>query len=224
MDQLIQDHDAIMDKYDPDQKVGLIVDEWGIWTNVEPGTNPGFLYQQNSLRDAIIAALNFHIFHRHADRVHMANIAQMVNVLQAMILTDGPRMLRTPTYWTFEMFKVHQGEDNLELNVDCGTVGVGDSQIPVISASASRDSKTGVVHLSLVNTHPGKAIAVDADLGNIKPKTVQGRVLTADAVDAHNTFEQPDQVSPVEFSGASMNGSKVSVIMPAKSVVVLTFK
>ena len=155
MDQLIEDHDAVMDKYDPRQRVGMIVDEWGVWTNVEPGTNPGFLYQQNSLRDALVAALNFHIFHKHADRVRMANIAQMVNVLQAMILTDGRRMVRTPTYWVFEMFKVHQGGQYIPLEIESGVHGNGDWTIPVVSASASRDPETGAVHLSLVNTHRG---------------------------------------------------------------------
>ena len=98
-----------MDKYDPQKRVGLVVDEWGTWYDVEPGTNPGFLYQQNTLRDALVAAINFHIFQRHADRVAMANIAQMINVLQAMILTDKEKMVLTPTYHVFEMFKVHQG-------------------------------------------------------------------------------------------------------------------
>ncbi len=223
MDQLIADHDAVMDKYDPDQRVGLMVDEWGIWTNVEPGTNPGFLYQQNSLRDAILAALNFHIFHKHADRVRMANIAQMVNVLQAMILTDGPRMVKTPTYWIFEMFKVHQGEENLALGIECPEYGDGDLEIPVISASATRNPDTGIIHLSIVNTHPNEETRVLFDFGE-QPSMAVGRVLTADAVDAHNTFENPHVVEPTEFTSVSFEESGMSVLMPPKSVVMLTLQ
>ena len=89
MEELVTRHSTIMDKYDPNKKVALAVDEWGIWTDVEPGTNPGFLYQQNSLRDAIVAATTLNIFNNHSDRVRLANLAQTVNVLQALVLTQG---------------------------------------------------------------------------------------------------------------------------------------
>ncbi|MEJ1971041.1 MAG: alpha-L-arabinofuranosidase C-terminal domain-containing protein [Lacunisphaera sp.] len=140
MEELVAKHSAIRDKYDPEKKVGLVVDEWGVWTDVEPGTNPGFLYQQNTLRDALVAALNFHIFQAHADRVTMANIAQMVNVLQAMILTDKEKMLLTPTYHAFEMFKVHQGAMCLALTLTTPDYAFGGEKIPAVSASASRDA------------------------------------------------------------------------------------
>src|SRR5438105_15571194 len=138
MEEMIAEHTAIMDKHDPQKKVGLIIDEWGTWYDVEPGTNPGFLYQQNTLRDAIVAGLNFHIFHRHADRVTMANIAQTVNVLQAMVLTNKEKMLRTPTYWVFEMFKVHQGGTFLPVEVQTPDYTLGEEQIPAVSAAATR--------------------------------------------------------------------------------------
>ena len=154
MDDFITKHAAIMDKTDPTKRVGLVVDEWGTWYDVEPGTEPGFLYQQNTLRDAIAAALNFHIFHRHADRVVMANIAQTVNVLQAMILTDKEKMLRTPTYWVFEMFKVHQGGTVLPVELKSPDYAFGDQKIPALSASATRTADGKTVHLSLANTHP----------------------------------------------------------------------
>ena len=224
MEQLIEDHSAIMDNYDPDRKVGLMVDEWGVWTNVEPGTNRGFLYQQNSLRDAIVAGLNFHIFHRHTNRVRMTNIAQMVNVLQAMILTDGPRMLKTPTYWVFEMFKVHQGENHLPLKVHSGSMAHEIREIPVISASASRDPETGTLHVSLINTHPNEKATVTVDLELASAREINGRLLTAGSVDAHNTFEQPETVKPVSFSGFHQSGSSISVDLPAKSIVVLTLE
>jgi alpha-N-arabinofuranosidase len=220
MEELITKHAAIMDKYDPAKKVGLVVDEWGLWTDVEPGTNPGFLYQQNSLRDAILAALNFHIFHAHADRVTMANIAQMVNVLQAMILTDKDRMLRTPTFHAFEMFKVHQGATSLPLTLTTPDYVFGSEKIPAVSASASRDA-AGRIHVSLVNTNPHETITVTAALTGVKASAVTGRILTAPAVTSHNTFDQPDAVVPAAFTGATLAGTTLTVALPAKSVVVL---
>jgi alpha-N-arabinofuranosidase len=220
MEELITKHSAIMDKYDPQKKVGLVVDEWGIWTDVEPGTNPGFLYQQNSLRDALVAATNFHIFHAHADRVTMANIAQMVNVLQAMILTDKDRMLLTPTYHAFEMFKVHQGATALALKLTTPDYVFGDGKIPAVSASASRDA-AGRIHISLVNTNPHDAITVASALTGVTAKSVTGRILTAPATNSHNTFNAPHTVEPVAFSGAKLDGSTLTVALPAKSIVVL---
>ncbi len=220
MEELITKHSAIMDKYDPQKKVGLVVDEWGIWTDVEPGTNPGFLYQQNSLRDALVAATNFHIFHAHADRVTMANIAQMVNVLQAMILTDKDRMLLTPTYHAFEMFKVHQGATTLALKLTTPDYAFGDGKIPAVSASASRDA-AGRIHLSLVNTNPHEAITVATALTGVTAKSVTGRILTAPATTSHNTFDAPHTVEPIAFSGAKLDGGTLTIALPAKSIVVL---
>jgi alpha-N-arabinofuranosidase len=221
MEELITKHSAIMDKYDPEKKVGLVVDEWGIWTDVEPGTNPGFLYQQNTLRDAIVAAINLHIFQAHADRVTMANIAQMINVLQAMILTDKERMLVTPTYHVFEMFKVHQGATALPLTLSTPDYAVGEGKIPAVSASASRDA-AGHVHLSLANANPNTAITVACTLEGIVSKSVAGRILTAPAVTSHNTFEAPHTVEPQAFAGAKIEAGRLTVALPAKSVVVLT--
>jgi alpha-N-arabinofuranosidase len=220
MEELVTKHSAIMDKYDPEKKVGLVVDEWGVWTDVEPGTNPGFLYQQNTLRDALVAALNFHIFQAHADRVTMANIAQMVNVLQAMILTDKEKMLLTPTYHAFEMYKVHQGATLLPLTLTTPDYAFGDAKIPAISASASRDA-AGRVHVSLVNTNPHEAITVTAALAGSTAKSVTGRILTAPATNSHNTFDAPHTVEPAAFTGAKLDGTTLTVALPAKSLVVL---
>lgn len=224
MDDIITRHAAIMDKTDPKKRVGLVVDEWGTWYDVEPGTEPGFLYQQNTLRDAIAAALNFHIFHRHADRVVMANIAQTVNVLQAMILTDKARLLRTPTYWVFEMFKVHQGETFLPVELQSPDYMFGDQKIPAVSASATRAASGGAVHVSLANTHPRDAVTLTVELEGIQPSTVTGRILTAAAMNAHNTFDEPDRVSPTTFSGARLSGHTLEIRLPAKSVVVLELR
>jgi len=223
MDDLITRHSEIMDKADPSKRVGLIVDEWGAWYDVEPGTQPGFLYQQSTLRDALVAALNFHIFHRHADRVVMANIAQTVNVLQAMILTDKEKMLRTPTYWVFEMFKVHQGGTFLPVDLQSPDYVFGQEKIPMVSASATRAADRSAVHLSLANTSPAQAVTLSVKLAGLAPKSVTGRVLTA-AMNAHNTFAAPDSVKPVAFDGASVKGETLEVKLPAKSVVVLTLK
>jgi len=223
MEELITKHSAIMDKYDPEKKVGLVVDEWGIWTDVEPGTNPGFLYQQNSLRDAILAAINLHIFQAHADRVTMANIAQMVNVLQAMILTDKEKMLVTPTYHVFEMFKVHQGATSLPLVLTTPDYVVGQEKIPAVSASASRDT-AGKIHVSLTNANPHDAITVTCTLEGVTAKTVSGRVLTAPAINSYNTFAAPHTVEPAKFDGATLAGGKLTIALPAKSVVVLTLE
>ncbi len=220
MEELLTKHSAIMDKYDPQKRVGLIVDEWGTWYEVEPGTNPAFLHQQNTLRDAIVAGLNFHLFHKHADRVAGANISQMVNVLQAMILTDGPKMTVTPTYWVFEMYQVHQGATSLPVELATSDYKLGDQAIPAVSASASRDA-AGKVHLSLVNTDPQQPVTVTCTLEGVAAKAVTGRILTAAAMNARNTFEAPDAVHPVPFTGASLAGATLTVALPAKSIVVL---
>ena len=220
MEELIDQHSAIMDKYDPAKRVGLVVDEWGIWTDVEPGTNPGFLYQQNSLRDALLAAINLHIFQAHADRVVMANIAQMVNVLQAMILTDHERIVLTPTYHVFEMFRVHQGATSLPIELNTPYLAQAGPNIPTVSASASRDAN-GRIHLSLVNTNPDGPVTVACTVDGADPKPANGRVLTAPAMNSHNTFDAPHAVEPRPFTDVTAAGSRLSIVLPAMSVVVL---
>jgi alpha-N-arabinofuranosidase len=221
MDTLIRRHSEIMDKYDAGKRVGLIVDEWGTWYNVEPGTNPGFLFQQNTLRDALVAALNFHIFHRHADRVQMANIAQTVNVLQAMVLTDEERMVLTPTYHVFEMFKGYQGGTVLRTRLETPEYEMAGETLPALSASAARQKGSDRVLLSLVNADPGQASALECTLGGFSPTSVQGQLLTADRMNAHNTFDAPHSVRPVRFTDASLDGALLRVTLPPHSVVVL---
>ena len=220
MDGLITEHSQIMDRYDPSKRVGLVVDEWGTWYDVEPGNNPGFLYQQNTLRDAIAAGVNLNIFNRHCDRVTMANIAQMVNVLQAMILTDKEKMIETPTYHVFEMFKVHQGATMIPVDVSAPEYKFGDESISSLSVSASRDSSERV-HLSVVNLDPNHPVDISATIAGVTPRNVSGRILTADAMNAHNTFDQPDAVKPESFSAFEMIDGGVRLHMPAKSVVVV---
>jgi alpha-N-arabinofuranosidase len=224
MDELITKHAAIMDKTDPEKRVGIVVDEWGTWYDVEPGTEPGFLYQQNTMRDAVVAALNFHIFHRHADRVVMANIAQTINVLQAMLLTDKEKMLRTPTYWVFEMLKVHQGGTFLPVELQSPDYAFGDQKIPAISASATRAADGKTVHLSLANTSPRQVVTLRVALSGVTARSATGRILTAGAMNAHNTFASPDAVKPVPFDGATLAGGALDVRLPARSVVVVELK
>jgi len=220
MDELISRHGAIMDAADPQARVGLIVDEWGTWYNVEPGTNPGFLYQQNSLRDALVAGITLNVFNQHADRVRMANIAQTINVLQAMILTDKEKMIVTPTYHVFEMYAVHQDATLLPVGLDCPEYTLGDSKVPCLSASASKD-QAGAVHVTLCNLNPNEAAEVKATLPGFKPGKISGSVLTAAAINAHNTFERPEAVKPVAFGGARIAADGFAATLPAKSVVVL---
>ncbi len=220
MEELLTKHSAIMDKYDPQKRVGLVVDEWGTWYDPTPGTNPGFLQQQNSLRDAIVAGLNLHLFQHHAERVTMANIAQMVNVLQAMILTDQEKMVLTPTYHVFEMYRVHMGATSLPLTVATPDYALGEEKIPALSAAASRNA-AGRIHVSLVNSNPREPITVTATLAGTAAKGVTGRILTAPTMTAHNTFASPDVVKPVKFDGATLAGDKLTITLPAKSVVVL---
>jgi len=220
MDELLIRHSAIMDKYDPEKKVGIVVDEWGTWYDVEPGTNPGFLYQQNTLRDALVAALNFHLFHKHADRVSMANIAQTINVLQAMLLTDKEKLILTPTYHVFEMFKGHQGGTVVPLTLKTPIDTRGELSVPVVSASASR-SADGLLTISLANTHPTDAIPLVLTTGKLAG-TLSGRVLTAETIQAHNTFDAPGAVAPQPFTDLRKIAAQLHINLPAHSVVVLT--
>jgi alpha-N-arabinofuranosidase len=223
MDTLVRRHGEIMDRRDPQKRIGMIVDEWGIWTDAETGTNPGFLYQQNSLRDALIAAMTFNIFNQHCDRVKMANIAQTINVLQAMILTDKEKMILTPTCHVFEMYAVHHDATLLPADLTCAEYTFGNDKIPGLSVSASRD-KAGVIHVSLCNLNPNTPVELTCELRGAKPQGISGRVLTADAVQAHNTFDKPDTVKPAAFGERKLTEGGFTAKLPAKSVVVLELK
>ena len=220
MDDVIKGHEAIMDRYDPRKTKGLVVDEWGNWFNVEPGTNPGFLYQQNTLRDALTAAIHLNIFNRHAERVKVANLAQMVNVLQAVILTDGDKMVLTPTYHVFRMFRVHQNARLLTTDLRCEDYSYDGRSIEAISASAS-ETEDGIVHISLANLNPNKQIIVTCPVIGDTFRKITGEVLTATEMNAMNTFEKTDNVKPVDFNGFTYRNGVLAVTMPSKSVVVL---
>jgi alpha-N-arabinofuranosidase len=224
MDDYITQNSTVMDKYDPAKKIAFAVDEWGTWYDPEPGREPGFLYQQNTLRDAVVAALNFNIFQHHAERVRLANIAQMVNVLQAMILTKGPQMILTPTYHVFKMFEPFQDATYLPAQVTIPRYMLGNASVPALSLSAAR-TPGGTIAIALVNLDPKQVLPVTIALsGGDALSQVTGTVLTAAAMDAHNTFEDPNAVHPAAFTAASVNGGTVTLTLPSKSIVVLDLR
>lgn len=221
MEELVSKHSHIMDQYDPEKKVGLIVDEWGTWFGVEPGTNPGFLYQQNSMRDAIVAGIHLNLFNNHCDRVQMANIAQTINVLQSVVLTEGNKMLLTPTYHVFDMFKVHQDAELLQLSIDCGKYSLDEQSIPQISASASVDGENKI-HISLCNLSPHEVANINCGVRGSNYSAVSGRILTTSTMNTHNTFENPEAVKPEIFKGAVLKNNELNISLPPMSIVVLT--
>lgn len=223
MDEFIAKNSAVMDRYDPEKKVGFAVDEWGTWYDPEPAREPRFLYQQNTLRDALAAALNLNIFMRHADRVRMANIAQMVNVLQAMILTRGPQMLLTPTYHIFRMYTPFQDATALPVELQAPRYVLGEVSVPGLSASAAKLSGGSVV-LSLVNLNPRRAMPVTVAIRGFAARRVSGEILTAATMDAHNTFERPQTVRPAAFTGVKLTHGALELTLPAKCVVVLALE
>jgi alpha-N-arabinofuranosidase len=222
MEDLVSRHSAIMDKYDPQKKVALVVDEWGAWYAQLPGSHVGFLVQQNSLRDAILASLNLNIFARHADRVRMANIAQMVNVLQAMILTDKEKMVLTPTYHVFRMYVPFQNATFVPVTFEAGSYTRGDITLPRVDAIAAKDA-AGTVWLALTNLDPTRPIEVAARLAGLHPRTAAGETLTAAAVDSVNTFDAPKTVAPKPVS-ATIQNDQLTLTLEPKSVTVLSVR
>jgi alpha-N-arabinofuranosidase len=216
----MEETERIMDRHDPSHRVGLVLDEWGAWHGVEPGTNPSFLYQQNTVRDAVVAGMTLNIFNTHAARLHMANIAQLVNVLQAVALTDGPRMLLTPTFHVFEMYVPHQDATLLPMRCESEPVGGAGASTPRLSASASRDVE-GRIHVSLVNLHPAEPAAIRCEIRGADVKGVRGRILTGPAMSSHNTFDRPNAVHPVAFDGAVIEHGALAAVLPARSVTML---
>ncbi len=218
VERLIARHAAVMDAYDPDRAVGLVLDEWGTWFDVAPGTNPGFLYQQNTLRDALVASVHFDAFHRHADRLVLANLAQTVNVLQAVLLTDGARLIRTPTYHVFAMNQGHQDAQSLPVALrDPAPVrSVGERELTTLSLSASRRDGRLLISLSNLDTEAG--VQVELDLRGVTGLgEPDAQLLTAAELAAHNSAGQPDAVTPRAFDGATLAGTALRVALPPHS-------
>ena len=225
MDELVTKHAAVMDKYDPGKEIGLIVDEWGNWFDVQPGTNPGFLYQQNTLRDAITAGTHLNIFNNHADRVALANIAQLINVLQALFLTEGEQMILTPTYHVFDMYKVHHQATMLPVSVNSERLKDNENrEFPQVNVSASVDAN-GIVHLSLVNTDLQNNVELSCVLASSRKLAKNGgKIITSPDIRDYNSFEQPNRIVLYDFNDYTVKDNRLTLKIPAKSVVTLSLK
>ena len=223
MDELITNHAAIMDKYDPDQKIALVVDEWGGWYDVESGSNPGFLYQQNTMRDAVLAGATLNIFNNHANRVRMANLAQCVNVLQAVILTNKAKMILTPTYYVMQMYSVHQDAKLLPITFNSPSYSFNKESLPALSASASKDS-AGTIHISITNIDTQKENKVSIDIKSLGIKICTGTMLTSAKLQDYNSFENPNKIKTSVFKNFNIKNGKLELIIPPFSVIMLECK
>jgi len=221
MEEIVTKHSAIMDKYDPEKKIALVVDEWGNWHDVEPGTNPGFLYQQSTLRDALVAGINLNIFNNHAERVKMANIAQIVNVLQSVILTQKDRMLRTPTWHVFKMYVPHHDAVMIPLTFTSPDYAYDEISVPAITASASRNEE-GLIHVSLTNADPGNGYTLVCSPAGGEVRSVTGQIITADKINASNRFGEAESVFVQPFSELSVRNGQAVITLPPKSVVMVS--
>jgi alpha-N-arabinofuranosidase len=211
-----------MDEYDPEKKVALVVDEWGTWFAVEPGTNPGFLYQQNTLRDALVAGLSLNIFNNHADRVRMTNIAQTINVLQAVILTEGAQMLLTPTYHVFDMYKVHQDAMLLDFALISDDYALDGGSVKQVSASVSKQPD-GKINITLCNIDPENGAKVDCVFDELAADAaITGLVLTDAKMNTHNTFDDAHAIEPKQFSDFAAKDGRLTIDLPSKCVARIT--
>ena len=220
MEDVLNQHIAVLDRNDPSKRIGLFVDEWGTWFDIEPGTNPGHLYQQNTLRDALVAAGTLNIFHHYSDRVRMANIAQAVNVLQAMLLTDGPHMAKTPTYYAFQMYLPFQDATFLPLAVAAPKIETEEGAFPAFNVSAAR-GKDGKIYIAVANMDLDEEYNLSIATGDLKIASISGEILSHEKMDAHNTPGQAEVIKPKPFGGAAIVEGAIRLSIPAKSVVVV---
>lgn len=218
MEELVTKHSAIIDKYDPNNDIGLIVDEWGTWYEVEEGTNPGFLYQQNTIRDALVAGINLNIFNKHCRKVKMANIAQLINVLQAVILTEGDKMIKTPTYYVFKMYSAHQDAELLESSIDTKEVGIEEgNMVPNLTESVSK-SKDGKIHITITNLSLDESYEIQSNVLGEEVKAVKASIVKG-KMDSKNTFDNPDEVKEESFDAITFEKDKIKYTIPACSVM-----
>lgn len=223
METLIQRHGAIMDKYDPEKQVAMIIDEWGTWFTCEPGTNPGFLYQQNTMRDALVAGINLNIFNKHSDRVRMCNLAQLVNVLQSVILTDGEKMIKTPTYHVFKMYKDHQDATLLDSYIETKQIGLEDEfLVPNLNESVSVD-KEGTINITITNLSVDESYEIDTLILDKKVESIKGEILVNE-MRAKNTFDEPETVVIKEFTDVEITDKGIKLTIPPISVVHIQIK
>ena len=212
-DELIRRHKCVMDQHDPDARVAIIFDEWGTWHQVEPDTNPAFLFQQNTMRDAVVAAVSLNIFNAHSDRVRMANLAQMVNVLQSVILTEGDKMVLTPTYHVFDLFKGHHDATLIESYVQQDLIGTEEAKVPALHLSAS-ERADGKVHATVVNLSANEARPTTLMLAGRTFTSASIRYISGD-MNSHNAFGQPAQVEIRSMPDVAVEGNSLSLELPA---------
>lgn len=218
MEEILCKNEAIMDTFDPDKNIALIVDEWGNWFDCEEGTNPGFLYQQNTIRDAVTAGMNLNIFNEHCQRVAMTNIAQMVNVLQAIILTEGDKMVKTPTYHAFDLFKVHQDAQLLYSTLETEEIGKDENKVPNLTKSVSENNR-GMIHITLTNQSWDMSYPIRVKLEDrILPKKVTGKIINGEVHD-YNTFNETEKVVVKEFNNFQISLEGVDFVIPPSSVM-----
>lgn len=224
MDELITRHGAIMDQFDPEKKVGMCVDEWGAWYTCEPGTNPGFLYQQNTVRDALIAGITLNVFNKHSDRVKIAALAQMVNVLQAVLLTEGDQIIKTPTYHVMHMYRHHQGADLLESSVSgVSEIGTEEWKVPMITESVSMGSD-GIITITVNNLSIESVEELDICLADSGYSVVEARIVSHEDMHAKNTFDAPEEVSERDFTDYEITDRGIKAVLPKNSVVEIRVK
>ena len=222
IDELINNHLDVMDKYDPEGKVKLVVDEWGTWYDKLEGTKDGFLQQQNTVRDAVVAGINLNIFNNHADRISMANLAQVVNVLQSVILTKDELMVKTPTYYIFKMYNVHQGATLIPTELTSVDYSFEGESVPAVTASAS--IKDDLISVTLSNSNPNEAVSIDIDLGKDELTVVSGKIVTGKEITDYNDFGQAEKVNIKDFSVEAPKDGKLSFEIPAHSVLLVQLK
>lgn len=224
METLVRRHDEIMTKYDAEKRIALVVDEWGMWHAVEPDTNPGFLYQQSTIRDAVVAGLTLNIFNNHSDRVRCANLAQAVNVLQSPVLTEGNKMIKTPTWYVFHMYKNHMDADALASSVATNQIGPDDARVAAVTASASH--KANVYTVTLTNAELKNEKQISVNLSNLKGKIKEAKatILTSKKMTACNTFEKPELIKEESLEAKIAGDTEVILNVPAMSVVTLEMK
>lgn len=220
MKTLLANHTAVMDAFDREHRIKLIVDEWGTWYDPEPGTNPGFLYQQNTMRDAMIAGINLNLFNKHCGRIRMANIAQIANVLQSMVLTDNEKMVLTPSYHVFKMYREHQNAELVDSFLESPNIGMGGYEVPQVMESCSIKDNTLYLTLNNLSLKDDAVLDVimtpllaEQEKKGYVPESVHGEILTG-GMNAHNTFEQPDRIFPVEFTGYHIAEGRMEITLP----------
>ena len=220
MEQIIHDQWAVMGQYDTQHRVKLVVDEYGPWYREGTELDPTHLFgQQITLRDALGTALTLDTFNRNPEKVSMAACAQLVNNINALFMAHEDRFFATPNFHIFAMYAAHQGGQALRTEFSAPEVQYMRDEQPArfwgLNGSASR--KDRVVTLTIVNPDLSKTAETQIALRGAAITSASGTVLAAHDMHAHNTFDQPDAVTPATLAVA-VRGDLLNVSIPAASV------